>query len=292
MLGFFKYSRFKLRDHRGFCVPKGPDFPSSRKYTYKLQGSSLSFRAPTQIHIGRPGSEQLTSKWKVDDLKDLSPHDTETYNHTWYGRAIFQRKYALYGPWFTGEMAEAGCNLAAVAPKKLNTDINFLHPRAFESALSGYLTADFGYQQDDAGVADYCGPLQWQPIKRLPVPAVRFMVKSEDWSHRAILYCFPISKNRILIFNFYFDQRISGNFAEMDAAISPKPAMELIDNIINSVEFVPSPELEKNLAELRTSCPNLAVSDTFPPLKWPATVDKTGLNIVELRSKQRKALAS
>ena len=75
-----------------------------------------------------------------------------------------------------------------------------------------------------------------------------------------------------------------------DAAVSPKPAQELIENIISSVELVPSSKLEQQLAEVRKTCPDLNVSDSFPPLKWPAAVDETGLKIIELSEKKRKEL--
>ncbi|WP_078082652.1 hypothetical protein [Microbulbifer mangrovi] len=289
MLDFIKYTRFKFREHTGFCVPKGPNFHSAKKYTYRLQGSEVSFRAPTQYHFFRPGSEQLTSSWKEDNLERLNTRDIKSYDDTWASTAIFQRKYAFYGPWFTGEKARASLYIAAISPVNQQHNLNFLHPRAFEAAVAAFLTADYGHMHED-GSPDYLGPIDWEPFKQFPVPAARFKVESECWSNRSTMFCFPISSNRILFFYLSHNQSAAGSFEKRNAAISPKPAEELIDNIINSVTFTPSPELARELAEIRKSCPDLSVSKEFPPLKWPATVDETGLNIVEMNEKQRKAL--
>ncbi|WP_156035240.1 hypothetical protein [Microbulbifer sp. HZ11] len=291
MLDFIKYSRFKFRDYRKPCVPKGPNFSSAKTYKYRLQGSAISFKAPKQIHLFRPNSEQFTSNWKDDDLRDLKITEIDTFNDSWASSTILTRKYALFGPWFTGELARADLFLAAICPAKEPKNLNFLHPRAFETAISGYLTADYGCMKSEDGSADFKGPLGWEPIRGFPVPAARFSVESECWDSRNILFCFPVSSNRILMFHFSFDQSAAGTFEEVDAIISPEPAQNLIENIINSIEFSPSPELEKELAELRKTCPDLSVSKDFPPLKWPATVDETGLNIVELNAERRKALA-
>ncbi|WP_160154362.1 hypothetical protein [Microbulbifer sp. ALW1] len=288
MLDFIKYTRFEFRKRKGFCVPKAPNVLTAREYSYRLQGNKLLFRAPTQYHFFRPESEQLTSSWTDNDLENLSIHDLKTYNDTWISRTIFLRKYALYGPWFTGEQASAIFSLTAVAPAIENPSINFLNPRAFETAISGLLTAEYGQTLSDDFSADYVAPMDWQPIKSLPVPAVRFLVQSEPWMQRVTYLCFPVSKNRILTFSFSHQQYAPGDFSKRDAAISPKPAQELIDNIINSVQLTPSPELEQELAEIRKTCPDLSVSENFPPLKWPATVDKTGLKIIEMGSEEKK----
>lgn len=285
MLDLIKYTRFNFRDRKGFCTPKAPEVLSAREYRYCLQGSRLSFRAPTQHHFFRPGSEQLTSSWTEDELENLTIHNLKTYKDSWASRIIFLRKYAFYGPWFTGEQASAVFLLNAVSPTKENPALNFLYPKALETAISGLLTAEYGQYLSDDFSADYIGPINWQPIKGLPVPAVRFMVNSDCWMQRLIYFCFPVSKNRILTLSFSHRQLAAGDFKERDAAISPEPAIKLFDDIINSVELTPSPELEKDLEEVRKSCPDLSLSDSFPPLNWPATVDETGLNIIELNKK-------
>lgn len=292
MLNFIKYNRFKIRDHSAPCVPYGPNFSNAKTYTYSLRSSELSFSAPTQVHFFRPGSEQRTPKWKHDDLEKLHNWDISSYNHSWKSRLIFTRKYAFYGPWFSGEKASAAFILGVTAPENENKDLNLLHPRAFETALSGYLTATVGHLHHESdGEPYYRGPINWKPHPNFPVPAVQFTIVDHDNQRPDYYLCFPVAKDRILTLEFSYSQHISGSKVEKDAAISPQSVQELIENIINSVKFTPSAELKKELEEVQKNCQDLSVSKKFPPLKWPATVDETGLNIVEMNEKKRKALA-
>ncbi|WP_231758074.1 hypothetical protein [Microbulbifer elongatus] len=292
MLNFIKYNRIKLRDLNTPCVPHGPDFLKSKKFSYKFRSSELKFQAPTQHHLFRSGMEQWTPKWKEDELDQLHNSDIYSHDYTWESRIIFQRKYAFFGPWFSGEKARATFVIGVTTPAKPNGKINFLHPKAFEVAISGYLTATVGHLHHDSdGEPYYHGPVSWKPRLDFPVPAVEFKIEDFE-SHQPDYYlCFAIDKDRIMTVELTYSQHASGSMSEVDAVISPKPAQDLIENIINSVEFSPSPTLEHELAELRKTCPDLSVSKDFPPLKWPATVDETGLNIVELNAERRKALA-
>jgi len=290
MFDSIKYNRFNFREHEGFCIPKGPKFETARQYTFKLRSNELCFRAPTQVHLFRPGSEQFTSSRRHNDLSPLWLDSFHTYNDTWASLRLFSRQYAFYGPWFTGEKGNVSFSVSAIAPESTPTGLNLLHPRAFESAIAGFITALFGHEERESGVARYTGPIQWNPVKSLHVPAVSFLVQSIKGLHRDPFLCFPVARDRILIFSFSYEQYAGGNISEMDAAISPKPAQNLINSIINSVKFTPSEDLEKELEEIRQTCPDLNVSDSFAPLKWPATVDETGLNIVELNAERRKAL--
>ncbi|WP_143735618.1 hypothetical protein, partial [Microbulbifer mangrovi] len=276
MLDFIKYNRLELREHKGPCTPQGPGFKRAHKYTFDLMGSKLSFRAPKQLHIFRPGSEQYTPRWFNDELEALRTGNDPT--KTWTSRLLFLRKYAFYGPWFTGEKANASFAVSAIAPESPSPNFNFLHPRAFETAISGYLTAEYGHDEWDRGEARYTGPLNWNSIKGLPVPAARLLVQNSIDRHRHFYFFLPVSRNRIITLTFSYNQCISGSFEKRDAAINPKPILELIDQIIDSVEFTPSTELERELNEIRKICPDLSTSKEFPPLKWPATVDETGLN--------------
>ncbi|QKX15815.1 hypothetical protein [Microbulbifer sp. YPW1] len=288
MLDFIKYNPFELREQNGLCIPKGPNFTRARKYTYDLLGSKLSFKAPKQFYLFRPGSEQYTPRWFEYDLESLKPGNDPT--QTWWHSLLFSRKYAFYGSWFVGEKADASFAILAMAPEVPPENLNFLHPRAFESAISGYLTAEYGYDEWGKGVARWRAPLKWKAIDDLPVPAALLHVENTIDMHRTIYFLFPITKDRIISLSFSYHLHASGSFEEKESIVSSKPVLDLINNIINSVELKPSPELEKELAELRKSCPDLNVSKNFPPLKWPATVDETGLNIVEMNEKQRKAL--
>lgn len=56
--------------------------------------------------------------------------------------------------------------------------------------------------------------------------------------------------------------------------------LDLIDAIIDSVQLTLSPECQQAVDEAKKSCTDFSVSPHCAPLKWPAHVDKGGINIV------------
>ncbi|MFD1217127.1 hypothetical protein [Microbulbifer celer] len=162
--------------------------------------------------------------------------------------------------------------------------MNFLHPRAFESAVLGYITAESGHVADESnGTPFQRGPLNWRSIEDMSVPAVVFDVRQTSYhggGNYRLLF-FPISAERIVVFSFSYTQYCTGPLEERDSKISPKPLLELIDNVIASMHFTPSAELQQAIDEVKQQCPDLSVSPECQPLKWPAHVDKDGITIVE-----------
>ena len=291
MLDCIKYSRLKFREGNGFFEPKGPKFSNAIQYSFEIIDSTLRFRAPKQLHIFRTGVREFNLHRNQSDLNDLRYDCFHTYKDTWMSQRLFLRQYFFYGPWFSGEKGYTSFSISAIAPDRPLDSINFLHPKAFEAATSGFITALYGQEQWSANIPNYEGPLQWKVKNELPVPAVSFLIRSIKGLQRDQFFMLPVSRDRILVFRFSYEQYAGGNIAEMDAAISPKPAQKLINNIINSVELTPSSELEQELAKIWDICPELSISENVSPLKWPATVDDTGLNIIELNEERRKALA-
>lgn len=97
--------------------------------------------------------------------------------------------------------------------------------------------------------------------------------------HRFVF--FPASRDKLIRMKFTYWQGCAGSQAEQDEKISPKPMLELIDNIISSIQLTLSPEFEAELEETRKHCPDLTVNPDCLPLKWPAHVDRDGITIID-----------
>ncbi|WP_288131615.1 hypothetical protein [Microbulbifer sp.] len=283
MRNFIKYPSLKLKPRRDYCAPVGPSFRFAWKRRIDLLGSRLEFRAP--------GHAPAPSRW--EEKLGPGPHTRSGAGfrtcrlmpgESWEEASLFRRLWDFYGLWFVGRVARVYCYGAVLRPKQLGESINFLHPSAFESAVLGYITAKWGHDVDeDDGIPFQRAPVCWRPLKEMPVPAVVLDVQqavSYAGSNYRLLF-FPISADRIVCFSFCYDQYCTGPLEERDSKISPEPLLELIDNVIASMRFTPSAELQQAIDEVKQQCPDLSVSPECQPLKWPAHVDKDGITIVE-----------
>ena len=284
MRNFIKYPSLKLRPRREYSIPAGPIFRFAWKRRINLLGSWLEFHAPGHA----PAPNRANVKRGPFSYPYADHFSDRTCGHmpseSWEESPLFSRTWDFYGSWFIGRMGRVQCRGAVLHPKYLGKSINFLHPKAFESAVLGYITAESGHIADeDNGTPYQLGPLNWHPIKGMSVPAVVFDLRQTVYhsgGNYRLLF-FPISAERVVVFSFSYTQYCTGPLEEMDSKISPKPLLELIDNIINSMYLTPSAELQQAIDQVKQQCPDLSVSPECQPLKWPAHVDKDGITILD-----------
>lgn len=282
MRNFIKYSPLKFRKHEGLCIPRGPSFASAKTVKANLLGNILQFRAPRHAPVSTESIEEIKIVSSVYDLDGYSEQHDSMPSQSWESSAIFHRSWAFYGPWFTGHMGTAICHIEGISLSQPNDQLNFLHPRAFETAVLGYTTACWGHDLYDKGTPHYQAPIDWQPLNQLPVSAVSFLMESTKVAtYRRRYAFFPVSHDKIICFTFPYRQHCSGYQAELDKKISPEPMQELIDNIINSIQLTLSPETQEAVDEVKKTCPDLSVCPSCTPLKWPAHVDKDGITIID-----------
>ncbi|MCQ3828653.1 hypothetical protein HXX02_04295 [Microbulbifer elongatus] len=155
--------------------------------------------------------------------------------------------------------------------------------------MLGFITAQWGHEADEGdGIPNQRGPLNWRPLGRLPVPAVVFDIRQTVYHYGGNyrLVFFPVSAERMVMLSFSFTQYCTGPLEEMDSKVSPKPMLELIDKVIDSVQLTPSVELQQAIDQIKQQCPDLSVSPQCPPLKWPAHVAEDGITILEYDRKR------
>lgn len=282
MRNFIKYSPLKLRKQKGLCIPRGPSFASARLIRANLLDNILEFRAPKHSPTSDESIEEKKVSSSIHKLNGRNHSDREMPSQSWKTANLFWRKWAFYGPWFTGDMGTASCHVSGIHTSIPSEHANYLNPRAFETAVLGFITALWGHELYEKGIPYYKAPLNWTPLNQLPVPAVSFGIeatKIPTYMDKYVL--FPVSKNRIICFSFSYLQHCSGSQEEIDKKISPKPMQELIDNIIDTIQLTLSPETQSAVDEIKKTCPNLSVSTNCAPLKWPAHVDKDGTTIID-----------
>ncbi|WP_288131612.1 hypothetical protein [Microbulbifer sp.] len=225
MRNFIKYPSLKLKPRRDYCVPVGPSFRFAWKRRIYLLGSRLEFRAP--------GHASAPNTWSHKAGPVSHSHEGAGFRSCrlmpgegWEEAPLFGRTWDFYGSWFVGNVARVSCYGTVLRPKNLEKPLNFLHPRAFESAVLGYLTAQWGHEVDeDDGTPYQKAPINWRPVKDMPVPAVIFDIrktKSLGGSNSRMLF-FPISTDRVVRFSFSFKQYCTGPLEDEDSKSAPSP---------------------------------------------------------------------
>jgi|GEM_PF-651070 len=283
MLDFIKYTQIQLREREGTFVPHGPSFGRARPANIRLPLSTLKLKLPRHAPMRGGSFEEKKVYRGVYTLEGRSYNRNTMPSQSWKQTLIANRQWVFNGPWFTGRMGQVAFSIEGLYPAKPNPKLNFLHPKAFETGVLGYLTASEGHRLYDEGrLTPYRrAPLNWTPLPNLPLPAVQFdMAEAEPLARYRFVF-FPASRDKLIHIGFSYRQACAGSQAEQDEKISPKPMLDLIDNIISSIRLTLSPGLEAELEEIRKSCPDLAVSPGCPPLKWPAHVDKDGITIID-----------
>ncbi|AMX01226.1 hypothetical protein A3224_00305 [Microbulbifer thermotolerans] len=280
MRNYIKYPPFRWREHKGQCIPRGPSFRWARMVTVRLTDCTLSLRLPR--HAPRPGAD--SGEWRllprVYDLEGQDHSDREMPSQSWLYEGIIARAWAFYGPWFTGCKGNVHFSLVGLRLSQPNPQINFLHPRALETGALGYITACWGHEVY-GNKAYYQAPLNWTPLQHLPLPAVRFDMRCVIQAGELKRFVFfPVGRDKLIKISFTCHQYATGTQEEIDARVSPEPMLELVENIISSLQVSLSPELQREVDAVREAYPDAAVSPDCPPLDWPAHVDRDGLTIL------------
>lgn len=284
MLDAIKYSSLQLRESKGPCSPRGPFFDKAKAETIRFPLCTLTLRLPRHSPKRGDETEQRKPHRGLHKLEGSSYNGDAMPSESWQQSPVANRKWAFKGPWFTGYKGHVAFSIQGLTPLHQNPEMNFLHPKAFEVGVLGFLTARWGHKLYDEGkeIPYYQAPLNWTPLAHLPVPALQLDLGEAITSgSRYRMVFLAVAKNKLIHVHFQYWQGCTGSQQEQDQKIDPKPMQDLIDNIIRSIQLTPSPELESELAKIKKSCPELSISPECAPLKWPADVNKDGITILE-----------
>ena len=264
----------KLREQNGYCVPKGPLFPFTSHLDFTVFGNRLQVRVPW--HWSKyEGRKALSAPRRYDkDTADFRPFNTDVVmDNSWQVDSIMHRSWAFYGPWFSGALAELSMSVAILTPTEPKPGVSFFHPRAFEGAVGDFLT--FRYAKSVShGCSDWLAPMDWSVITTQPcVAASLWVVANEEVTYpskerRVFL---PLGDQYLLTFSFDIQRSAAGSSAEIDNLIDPRPQLDLMTRILDSLVITLSPEAQAQQAKALQGVDHPALRTTFPPIKWTTT---------------------
>lgn len=263
---------------------RGPYFSKLRESRWLLGSSSFHFNAPwsnsvfsfdgsgSGVDSTLPKSTNILSgDWEAVYYNSDAPPSQWNYNlfydNTWY----------FVGPWFSGikERLKASGILVSAKEDSLFFERNLFHPRVFESAISSHLDYAYGYRRSGKK-PHYRGPLNWHV---LPIsPTIQGIVcdihhianGGKDNPSLLRMVFFPVSSQQFIRINFDFGGVV------LDDEIRAKPLFELCDSIVNSMRLEVGASTQAEWNKVKSSCPDMSLSESFGELPWPLMKEKSG----------------
>ena len=269
----------QLREPKGLVTPKGPNFKWARTITSEYEGTEISFKAPK--HRPRPPNpeQHKPQRYYTEDspLSFRNYYDEEEAarglpDH-WREADFFYHSWAFNGPWFTGSVGQLELSFRLVKVVNYPKDMSLFHPRALELVIGDYLTDMYAHHLDftRGDIQVFHSPVNWQPLNHLPVNAARMEVVSENFSpHRTIkrMIFFPIANDTMATLIFWPSRIKNLPRSELDKRVNEQPMLELMENIIASLQLKLSPEAQAQQAAALQGLDDTSLVKDYPPLKW------------------------
>ncbi len=271
------YVRYKLRKAKSLITPKGPNFSSAKTIQCDIDGTVIKFKAPK--HRPLISGEEPTFPAHSYHLNDMffrsSYQEGFNISDNWETFRLLENAWAFYGPWFTGSVAELAMYATLIRPiNSDNNDFSLFHPRAFEKIIGDYLTNSFSTYTNEfmENKHEYIAPINWKPLTRFPMVAARLQVEPDIKVGRGTIRYFvflPITDKVMLCIQFVPSQLLSLSQEELDKRINRSSMLQLMNNIIDSIELTLSPEAQTQQKAALAELDDASLISDFPPLKWP-----------------------
>ncbi len=271
----------------------GPYFSTPRANRWKFGDSFLYFEAPWSnpvLGINGSGSRVESLKPKssdvlVTDLKQVYGGN-DSPSSDWTKKIFYRNEWLFVGPWFMGleaSLESIGILISAAEGSQL-AGKNLFHPRIFESAISSHLDNSFGYDRSGKR-PHYRGPLNWRilPLSSSVNAVVCDIHQIHNGSREnpevGRFVFFPVSPKHFV--QVYFDLRSVDVWIDKKTGIETysdesrsKPVLTLCDNIINSMRLEVGPSTQAEWDEVKETCPDMSITETFGELPWPLFKEK------------------
>lgn len=281
--------KYKLRKSKSLVTPKGPNFAWAKTISCDFDGTVVKFKAPK--HRPRHSNDEPISpkhELKLNEIVFRSSY-TEGFNvsDNWKKIELFYHAWAFYGSWFSGTLAELEIHFNLIKPVNYkNNNFSLFHPRAFEKIIGDYLTNNFSMfkRETMGGKHHYIAPVNWQPLDSFPMVAARLEVQPDSSViSRPIHYFvfFPITDKVMAVIQFIPSQLLALSQEELDKRVDRSSMLELMENIINSIELTLSPEALAQQKSALAGLDNTSLIKDFPPLKWESNTPENSQKELE-----------
>ncbi len=259
---------FRLRRLKEYCTPKGPAFKQSQAIVFSIDGTMIGLKAPKHKTV-YSSNEQIKPKRRYQLSEFIFrdyPRDF-VKDQSWKKAIIFSRSWSFYGPWFTGPVAELPFSTTLIKATNKKSE-SYFHPRAFETAVSDFISQQYSHDFDQNNVQEWLAPIDWQPYSN----GVRFKVTPNPNVINASFIreyaMVALTDDIILVFTFWLRQRVSGVIKDKDKMVNRQPLEDLVGDIIDHIKIDFSPEAQAQKDKALEGLEDASLSPAFAPLKW------------------------
>lgn len=268
------YVKYELRKPKSLVVPRGPSFTKARATVIVIDGTVIKYKAPKHRPPFPYDPVFPKRSYKLDEMIFRSSYsESINVSDNWDEFNLVYNLWAFYGPWFTGTIAILSMSFRLVKPVNYeNDDFSLFHPRAFENIVADYLTNRFSrYTDHENGKHYYIAPINWQPLQGFPTVAVRLEVIPDlNVITNPVEYFvfFPVSDKVMAFMHFRPSQLLALPQEELDKRVDRSTMLELMNNIIDSVQLTLSPEAQAQQKAALAGLEDTSLVKEFLPLKW------------------------
>lgn len=280
------YFPFKLHDSKKLVTPKGPSLAWTRRTRIDISGTEISFKVPRHRPEHRNNDPVFPRRrYSLDSLPLRSSYNEEDAmkgrKDAWRFSTLLSHSWAFCGPWFTGILSELRLTVTLFRPVNYPQRFSLFHPRALELVIGDYLDYMYADKLDETRnyIQEFVAPVNWRALGHLPVNAARLEVVPQLPSAptRIIehLVFFPLSDDLMVRCRFEPSRFKNLPNAEMDKRVNIQPMLDLMNDIINSIQLKLSPEAQAQQAKALDGLADTSLIKNFPPIKWDKLDEQT-----------------
>ena len=258
------YLPFKLRERKEFTKPLGPSFARAKTVKFEMDKEVLKLKLPPHSPFRREFRE--FPPISTIDLDRVGIYNQNHHLDGWRDGYVLSRSWRFVGPWFTG--SAANLHAAVCVSKMAQAGKSLLEPKNFESALVGRINQMYG-NETFQGEPSWVPPKVWKVRANFPVPCLVYTVLPIGGGDPVLDCAFPIRPDVLATVRFYQHQLLNGSLEEKDALVSRDSMIELANEIIESIELVPSDNLKAQIDSVRLKDRNAQLNSAPPEFTWP-----------------------
>lgn len=269
----------KLRDSDKFVVPRGPNFEFCRNFTADIDGTKIFFKTPKHSPVDQNIKPVISDAIKklgqpVHYSNHFSENDAQRgFKEHWMNHLLFKHSWGYFGPWFTGPKAELRMSFSILKLINYPESTSIFHPRSFEKVIGDRLTYVYERHIDvtQNNRHTFTAPSYWKPLQHLPVIATHLQAEEDElYNNPTVIHhvFFPIADDQLASIYFSPSRLLAKTRTELNKLISEQPMLDLMENIINSIELELSPEAQAQQKAALEGLEDTSLVSHFPPLKW------------------------
>ncbi|GLS24534.1 hypothetical protein [Marinibactrum halimedae] len=250
-------------------TPKGPNLSRLKRHKLKLDGSIIEIRCPR--HNDPDTSPKVLKGNLALNAESILPKDS--YGDNWKYLHPVTQEWQFYGPLGTGMAAGVTLQLHLLTYTKHKKGVSYFNPRAFEFAITQFLTESFGNWEKRLGNDTQCyfAPLNWQVLEGFDVPAARFDMDISNETINTHFLMFPVSPDFLAMAKIEISRVPNTQwkrYPKLDDFVRPDEIFALRDLVLDNITLTLSPEAQAQQKAALEGLDDTELVKSFPPIQW------------------------